>query len=200
MSDVSEPIFLSFGQVIYAISFGNEPTAETVDRLRYLRRLGIPFTEEERKGSGKRMDYSFDHFFECAFAIEWMRWGLKPRHLEEAILSDRPTVRKMGRRALEEVKAYSLDEGTCAAGETTLVNLDHEIFAVLEQGTGGHTYRFDYVVTTPEDPNPAVKGITFLHNSPRGPGLFSVSVPLLQLVSSLLIHVRNAPETRPGPR
>ena len=70
---------LTHGQVAWAICAGQPPDKVTVDRLRYLRQLNIPFSEDEvGVGRGNRLSFGFDHLIECAIAIWSMRRGTKP--------------------------------------------------------------------------------------------------------------------------
>ena len=83
-------IALTHGQVAWAICSGQHPDKVTVDRLRYLRQLGIPLTEEEvGVGRGNRMTYNFDHLIECAIALWSIRRGTKPRAAAEFLITER---------------------------------------------------------------------------------------------------------------
>ena len=49
---------LTHGQVAWAICAGQPPDKVTVDRLRYLRQLNIPFSEDEvGVGRGNRLSF-----------------------------------------------------------------------------------------------------------------------------------------------
>ena len=94
---------LSFGQVAWAISRGRTPDARTLDRLRYLRQLHVPFTEAERKGSGNRMVYRFEHLVECGLAYQGHLRRLKPLDIATAISSERKRLRALARSIFDEL-------------------------------------------------------------------------------------------------
>ena len=45
-------------------------------RLKYLRRLGVPV--EEGPGKGKRFEYSREHLYQLALALEFSQLGIAP--------------------------------------------------------------------------------------------------------------------------
>jgi hypothetical protein len=102
--DVSrDSLKLSFGQVAWALSHGRPPAARTLDRLRYLRQLEVPFTEEERQGSGNRMVYRFEHLVECGLAYEGLRRRIKPQDIAMAIGSERKRLRARAKAIFDEL-------------------------------------------------------------------------------------------------
>ena len=200
MRDPFETNPLSFGQVAQAICYGNTPDPETVDRLRYLRQLGIPFSESERTGSGFRKNYTFDQLFECALAVEWIRWGGKPRHVAEAILRNRADVGDVGRKVLKGLKDEDLKRALSLKGGLHQPTGD-EILAILSREAKNSIYGLDLVKRSAKTPGAGTEGLEFARRLPVfGRATYEPVVPLFQLVASLVAHARNAPETRPGPR
>lgn len=101
---------LSHGQVAWALSQGSAPHRSTIDALRYLRLLGVPFTQEEQgSGSGIRLSYGFDQLIECAAAMYAIRHGAKPRHVGPRIAAERTALRKLFRQAFRECPAAALE-------------------------------------------------------------------------------------------
>ena len=73
---------LAIGQVAWILSFGKTATNQTLDQLRYLRSVGIPFTKEELGGGrGNRLRYSYYHLIETGVALFSMNLNIKPRNI-----------------------------------------------------------------------------------------------------------------------
>lgn len=91
-------LHLTHGQVAWALCGGQPPDRRTLDTLRYLRQLGVPFTEDELGiGRGNRLTYHYDHLIECAVALYAIRRGAKPRLAAGFLVGDRKTLRKLYR-------------------------------------------------------------------------------------------------------
>jgi hypothetical protein len=91
---------LSQGQVAWALSLGQIPSKQTVDQLRYLRQVGIPFSEQELGvGRGNRMRYGYVHLVECGLALYATRRGMTPREMEKYLISQRSYLREMFQNA-----------------------------------------------------------------------------------------------------
>ena len=89
-------LHLTHGQVAWTICEGRSPDPRTTDALRYLRQLGVPFTEDEvGVGRGHRLTYSFDHLVECALAMWAIRRGSKPRTAAGFVTAERTALRKL---------------------------------------------------------------------------------------------------------
>ena len=94
---------LSQGQALWALSQGQPPSQRMIDEARYLRMLGIPFSEEEQNtGRGNRLRYNFDHLCELAIAFYYLRHGLKPKDLGKYIPNVRKNLRKLCRQTFSE--------------------------------------------------------------------------------------------------
>lgn len=183
---------LSFGQVLYAISGSEHPSPVLVDRLRYLRRLGIPFAPNESQGSGHRMSYTFDHLFECGLAIAAQDM-LKPQEVQQIIVNHRADLRKVGR--------------------TTLANLGEGWASILHRYDpgGAHDDRWRIVLTDRHDPDPCnfyLMGMgdrkpgalvtKAIHQLPQSAPITGRHIALKPLVASLVFRAMQAPETKPG--
>lgn len=72
---------LTHGQLLWAISLGQDPTAEVKDKVRYLRQLGIPRPTAERAGRGHHIAYGFDDLALVGFGLLGLSEGFKPRAL-----------------------------------------------------------------------------------------------------------------------
>lgn len=197
MRDPFEHNRMNFGQMAFAIALGRKPDQTVLDNLRYLRQLGVPYAPGQTPGSGHWLQYGFNPMFECAFGLEWLKWGLRPRQIAQISIEERKHVLGIGRRALEDLDEDLILGTALAPGERLAVDPAHELFAVLDKGREGREYTYSLVEATPEDPYPK-PGLIYDDLSSRGAGLYTPSVPLYRLVGTLLIHARNAPVTRPG--
>lgn len=94
---------LSFGQVAWSLSFGEQPKQFLIDKLNYLRQLGIPFPREKRAlGSGNRVNYTYYDLVECGVAIYALKNGMKPSDLIKILAGDRTNMHKFYEQALVE--------------------------------------------------------------------------------------------------
>lgn len=101
---------LTHGQVAWALCVGQPPDQVTIDRLRYLRQLGIPFGPDEGGvGRGNRQAYRFEHLIECAVALWAMRRGAKPRTVADYLTAERKHLRKLFRDHVKDMPAPALD-------------------------------------------------------------------------------------------
>lgn len=102
---------LTHGQVAWSICHGLPPDRRTLDALRYLRQLGVPFTEEERGvGRGNRLVYQYDHLIECSVAIYAFRRGMKPTPIAEYLTSERAMLRKLYRATFQNSPEGAINE------------------------------------------------------------------------------------------
>lgn len=183
---------LSFGQVVYAITGSTHPKGVTVDQLRYLRRLGIPFAPEEAQGSGNRLPYTFDHLFECAVGIVALGF-LKPKDVQQIIVGHRKALRKVGRETL-----------ALLGGEWSTI-LDH-----YDPG-GLHQDNRRLVLTDRYSDDPcnfylmagsnARKNELSLHSTHRLPATAQLTgrhIALNSLVATIVYRGMQAPQTKPG--
>ena len=104
---------LSLGQVAWVLAMGHSPQQHLLDKLNYLRQLGIPFSRGARDarqpGSGNHLPYTYDELVECGVAVHALIVGMKPADISRIIVEQRPLMRKLYRRALREQPDAALD-------------------------------------------------------------------------------------------
>ncbi len=98
---------LSAGQVAWTLwrplaGRPAEPPSKFLARLLYLKKEGVPFSEEElAKGSGHNQIYEFDHLAELAVAIELVDHGVKPGDAAALLASRRRKFRELFEQAYD---------------------------------------------------------------------------------------------------
>ena len=98
---------LSLGQLLWAVSLGQEPSPEVRDRARYLALQGIPRAgHEQGPGKGQRIVYDSDDLILVGLALLALAEGYKPRVMKDYLVRQRE-------RFLREVHTVweSLPEG-----------------------------------------------------------------------------------------
>jgi hypothetical protein len=133
---------LTHGQVAWALCGGQPPDRRTLDALRYLRQLEVPFTEEEMGvGRGHRLSYGYDHLIECAVAMYAIRRGMKPRQAAGFLVAERKTLRTLYRSTFRDIpEAAFKAEWVKSRGQIKAVQ-DQEQFIRLHAryaDTSGH--------------------------------------------------------------
>lgn len=103
MKTLRDHLTLSFGQVAWAICHGRSPQEQVLDRLRYLRQLGVPFAEKDRKGSGNRMAYRFEHLIECGLGMEGLKRRIRPTDVATTIVEGRQSLHQLARSIFDEI-------------------------------------------------------------------------------------------------
>src|SRR5258708_28059169 len=100
----SIPVFqLTQGQVAWTLSLGQAPSKQTVDQLRYLRHLGVPFPKVSLgEGRGHHVRYGYDQLIECGVALYAIRRGMVPREVASYLTSARRKFRRYYREAFLE--------------------------------------------------------------------------------------------------
>lgn len=125
---------LTHGQVAWALFGGQKPDRRTLDSLRYLRLLGVPFVEEEQGvGPGNRLTYTFDHLIECAVAMYAVRRGMKPRQGAGFLVGERQTLRKLYRKTFRDSRDGALDAPWVKSRGKLLPMLDDEMYIRLHK-------------------------------------------------------------------
>lgn len=142
---------LTHGQVAWAICAGQPPDKVTVDRLRYLRQLGIPFTEEEvGVGRGNRLTYGFNHLVECAIALWSIRRGTKPRAAADFLITERKGLHKLFREHFKAMPEAALTAEWVKSRGRVVPTLVDEIYLRLharsEEGGAIKTMTLDEVL------------------------------------------------------
>ncbi len=98
---------LSAGQVAWTLwrplaGRPAEPPSKFLARLLYLKKEGVPFSEEElAKGSGHNQIYEFDHLAELAVAMELVDHGVKPGDAAALLASRRRKFRELFEQAYD---------------------------------------------------------------------------------------------------
>jgi len=94
---------MSFGQVAWVLSHGRTPHPSLLDQLRYLRQMEVPFSEEERQGSGNRMTYRFEHLVECGLGLQAIKRRIRPTDVATTIKTGRKALHKLARSIYDEI-------------------------------------------------------------------------------------------------
>ena len=186
---------LTHGQVAWALCSGQNPDRRTLDALRYLRQLGVPFTEEEQgTGRGNRLTYTFDHLIECAVAMYAIRRGMKPRQGADFLVGERKTLRKLYRSTFASAPPGALDAPWVLSRGKLGAVLDDEHFIRLHKrhaDTSGKidAMSMDEVITF---------GATMFDQVERYANEVVALVPLRRVMYEALAWAALAPITPPG--
>ena len=187
---------LVHGQVAWAICNGQPPDAKTLDQLRYLRTLGVPFTEDELGiGRGNRLTYGYDHLIECGVAVWALRRGMKPRAVVEFLVGERTTLRKLYRRVLRDQPEGALEAPWVKSRGASVPTLANEYFIYLfkgykEPGVRIEANTFDEAITF---------GAAFGDMVARVGHDVQPLCPLARLAIQLVARALVAPEPKRGP-
>lgn len=85
---------LTHGQAMWSLAYGTPPSRRMLDRVRYLRQLGIPFTPDEQVvGSGHRLVYDYMRLVETGFGLLGLSFGFQPRDIAEVLVDHREGMR-----------------------------------------------------------------------------------------------------------
>lgn len=191
--DVSrDSLKLSFGQVAWAISRGRTPDARTLDRLRYLRQLHVPFTEAERKGSGNRMVYRFEHLVECGLAYQGHLRRLKPLDIAMAIGSERKRLRALARSIFDEIDPAEFRRVNDAWRKPTYDPMQ-ERYVRFHDRDSQHPWTIEEL-TIAKDPERELRTIFDVTRDDSVTDLIPLKNSIVSWVGWALV----APETRPG--
>jgi hypothetical protein len=183
---------LSHGQVLWALSHGMPASRDTVDQVRYLRLLEVPFgTDDLRVGSGNRISYRFEHLVELGLALFGLRRGLKPKDIAGMLVKNRAQLRQLYRQAFQEQPEAALKAEWVKSRGRIVPLLGDEIFLRLHDRHSQAPGKFEVV-----GPDQAVPlGLAELYPGERTRTL----VPLTRLVLELVAWAMEAPQTKPGP-
>lgn len=120
------PLQLSLGQVAWALSFGQPPTKHTLDRLTYLRQLGIPMSREDHQpGRGNRILYGYEDMVECGVALFALHEGMKPADVSKVLVGEREGMRRAYRDALADLPENALSaDWVKSRGKRGAISLD----------------------------------------------------------------------------
>jgi len=183
---------LSHGQVLWALSHGMLASQDTVDQVRYLRLLGVPFgTDDLGVGSGKRISYRFEHLIELGLALFGLRRGLRPKDIVGMLTKNRAQLRRLYRQAFQEQPEGALKADWVKSRGRIAPLLGDEIFLRLHDRHSEAPGKFE--VLGPDQAIPL--GFVELYPGEQTRML----VPLTRLVLELVAWAMEAPPTRPGP-
>ena len=189
---------LSFSQVAWAISLGQEPNKVLPEQLNYLRQLGIPFEKAQTGlGRGNRVAYGFDELIETALAIRGIRFGMKPAEMANFILENRKHLRKLYRQALAEQPDGALKAEWVKSRGRAGALLSNEVFLRLHDKYSSSPGKFEYeqIADPKVDALQAIfDPVEIVGGEPRK--LFSLTRLVLETVAWAL----DAPEYRTGPK
>jgi hypothetical protein len=185
---------LTHGQVAWALARGQAPSAQLLDQLRYLRQLGVPFSEQELGGGrGNRIHYGFDHLIEMGVTLFGLQRGMAPRELARILVDHRAELRRCYRDTLVALPASAF-EAEWVKSRGAVVPIMNEIFLRLYDRYSERPGSFELV---PGDPFAAL--MQFATVTERYPGgEVRTLLPLTRLVIELVAWARQAPEIKPG--
>ena len=104
------PLTLTLGQVAWILALGQEPKRHMLDKLNYLRQLGIPFEQGQRQlGSGNRVSYSYAEMVEMGVGLWGLMHGVKPSVITKFLIGQRTSLRDLYVQALLELPPTALD-------------------------------------------------------------------------------------------
>jgi hypothetical protein len=184
---------LSHGQVLWALSHGMPASQDTVDQVRYLRLLGVPFGSDDLGvGSGNRISYRFEHLIELALALFGLRRGMKPKDIAGMLVKNRAQLRRLYRQAFQEQPQAALKAEWVKSRGRIVPLLGDEIFLRLHDRHSEAPGKLE--VLGPDQAVPL--GLAELYPGEQTRTL----VPLTRLVLELVAWATEAPQTRPGPQ
>jgi hypothetical protein len=185
---------LTHGQVAWALSRGQPPSARLLDQLRYLRQLGVPFSEQELGGgSGNRIRYGFDHLIELGVALFGLQRGMAPREVAGILVDHRAELRRCYRDTLAALAPSAFEE-EWVKSRGAVVPIMNEIFLRLHDRYSERPGSFEL---PPGDPFAALRhNATVTERYPGGE--VRTLLPLTRLVIELVAWAREAPEIKPG--
>lgn len=187
---------LTHGQVLYALCRGLPPAAETIDRIRYLRRLGVPFTPAELgRGRGNRLRYSFEQLIELGVALFALGRGLAPRTAAEFLIGQRAELRKLYRKAFQDQPEAALEQPWVKSRGRIVPLLAEEVFLRLHDRYAEPQGTLDIL----QQAEVRELGDLVLL-AERYPGEEARRLlPLTRLALELVAWAAEAPEKKPGP-
>lgn len=190
-------IQLTHGQVAWALCAGRTPDAQTLDALRYLRQLGVPFAEDERGlGRGNRLTYNFDNLMECATAMYAIRRGQKPGDAASFLVANRESQRQRCREAYLSTPKDAVDQTWCKSRGREGAVVDDEQFIRLHD-------RFNESLASVE-PMSIDEAVTFRAGPfdlvERFNDRVRILVPLRRVLLETMAWALEAPVISPGRR
>jgi hypothetical protein len=190
---------LTLSQVAWSINFGQEPPKYLLDKLNYLRQLGIPFPKDKaRTGSGNRVRYGYEELIEIGIAIFAMNNGMKPGDVTKALVNQRDDMRTIYRHALEVMPEGTLKAGWVKSRGMSGAEYDNEVFLRLHDRYSITPGRIESTGTQELNlfPGAGLFGLVEYHSGQAPVRL----VPLTKLALQWTAWALEAPEFKNGPR
>ncbi len=192
-------LHLSLGQIAWAINLGEPAPRHLLDRLNYLRQLGIPLNRDQRgAGSGNRVPYDYDDLIECGVALFALESGMKPADVSKVLVGERPTRRKTYRKALQVLPDLALTAPWVKSRGKTVPMIADEVWLRLHNRYSETPGTFE--VLGPLKGDPPAGGSIFDPVERFADGLTFRLVPLTRLALQWTAWALEAPQTRTGPR
>ena len=187
-------IGLTHGQVAWVLARGQPPSARLLDELRYLRQVGVPFSQAELgSGRGNRIRYGFDHLIELGVALFGLQRGMTPREVAAILVKYRAEFCRCYRDILAPLPPAAF-EAEWVKSRGAMVPIMNEIFVRLHDRHSERPGSFELV---PGDVFVALAELArFTERFPGGE--LRTVLPLTRLVIELVAWAREAPEIKPG--
>lgn len=195
LDQIARSLKLSLGQVAWAICGGQPPDPITIDRLRYLRQLGVPF-EKEGGGSGNRRIYQFDHLIECALGIYAIRQRFKPSEVAVVQVAERKALRKFAREAFLSTARHEFESPWVKSREREWQLLSNEVFIRLHDRFSQTPGTFDVVTQAEIEANQLLRPGDYIERYPDGNT--RALIPLKRVILPAVAWALEAPATRAG--
>jgi hypothetical protein len=187
---------LTHGQVLWTLSRGVTPDPILIDQLRYLRRLGVPFSRSELgSGKGNRVWYRYEHLIEVGVAVFALQRGMKPREVPQFLVQQRKYLRTLYRKALSDQPEAGLRAEWVKSRGRLVPLLGDEIFLRLHDRHSEAPGKIEML-----EPSEIKDLSEFFMLGEKYPGEKTRTLlPLTRLVLELVAWADEAPEIRPGP-
>ena len=193
---------LTHGQFLWILGQGASPQGPQrrllLDQLRYLRQLDVPFAEHPRgPGRGRAIRYSYGEAVEMAVALFALRHGVRPHLVADYLVTNRPALRRIFRRALEAQPATAL-EAACSKKNrgTQQAVLANESFLRLHNRMRNASGSYELVKPWKAPELADLCRQKELELFPEGPA--EIHIPLTRLVLEVTYWAEQAPDITRG--
>lgn len=189
---------LAHGQVLWVLAGGKEPSQELRETVKYLRKLGVPFSKKSLGvGRGSTVIYRFEHLMELSIALLLRGRGMDLRDIALALRHLRSELSPLYFQATAAPKKGSGAPVTfrwdgMAEDERPIVveGIYVDLGLYLKNG------RWHRAMFTPMGPVEAVRALKTMGRDLSYRGFIALS----KLARLMLGLAQNAPEIRRGPR
>ena len=188
---------LTHGQAAWILSHGESPSERTLDQLRYLRLLGVPFTTaERRRAAGNRLRYDYDHLLEAAVALFALRRGYIPKDVAIYLIKHRQDLRQSSRQVLRDLPETALHQAWVKSRGKMISVMRNEHFLRLHDRASDTPGIFELL--GPQQVRCLADSFG-LHE--RYPGEEARPLlPLTRVVLESVAWAQDVPEIKPGPK